>query len=121
MPRRADIPHALVINFVQPWPVAWRRNDRRRPWRVALLSMAEAAQLRVYWLDRPTAREAWRRIRTTDWLGKRHQVLSHSRHIVRPVVCVDGGRVVDGNHTLIACLAAKYRGPVLCFTRRSTR
>ncbi len=115
------IRHRDVVAWAQPWPI--RFKTAKGLWRIRLVTLSQALAFKAFWRDdggrRVTARTAARRIRK-NWLGKDHQIASLARvgavHY-RPVLLVEKGIIVDGNHTLLALERLRYRGRILVLER----
>lgn len=113
-----------MLDWLQPWPIAFRYNKKCK---VYLTTIERASMLYSFWTyegKRIRAKDALKKIRKEDWLGKRHQISSYVEHgkpWKKPTIVVSivfGKKVImDGNHTLLALLQSKKKVKVLVFER----
>lgn len=123
MPAAWNTTHRALMEWVGAWPIYWKSPPRYA--RIELRPLAALKKLHVFWRDSDstsvTVQSAHRRISRHNWLGKQHQIESLARHGApdrRPVIVVQHGRVMDGNHTLMALRTMRYTGSVLVITLR---
>lgn len=113
--------HKDLWPWLDPWPIALRGKAPR--WEAQFMDREQLRDLTVFWTDRGTsvsAGDAELKIRKAHWLGKDHQIASivrSGRHRQRPIIVTNKyGRVIDGNHTLMALLRdRKWKGKALVF------
>lgn len=108
------VKHKDVIAWMDPWPISFIKPPEA--WTVRVLTVRQCLTFRAFWEHgRFTAKTALKHLRR---LGRDHHVESLQRMktpLYRPVILVYRGRIVDGNHTLLALSKARYKGKVLVF------
>ncbi len=102
-------------SWAKPWPIILPKN---RLWKARFSTVAKEKQkIKCFWDKdrRVSLTTAYNRIMRDDWLGKRHQIWSISKHWrpETPMFIVTKGVMIDGNHRFLALIETKYRRKIL--------
>lgn len=100
--------------LVDPFPITMSKGRYR--WTVS--TVAKLAKTKCFWHTgkgkRVSIRTAAKIVRK-EWGGRHHHIsaLMQSGPGKLPIIMVEGGVIIDGNHRLIAMVLMKYKGPVI--------
>ncbi len=110
--------------LVDPFPITMSKGRYR--WTVS--SVAKLAKLKCFWRTSKGNRVSMRtaaKILRKEWGGHHHHVsgIMQSGPGKLPIIMVEQGIIIDGNHRLIAMVLMKYKGPLIKveWIRRSGR
>jgi len=95
-----------VNDFFNPWPVILPKGR----YGIYLESLNKVKKYKCFWDPKLSIGEAAHRIKTNDWLGKRHQVESIAIHTKsdKPIIIVSNNIILDGNHRICALINKKH-------------
>lgn len=123
---KAERSQRLITNLkqtrqlVDPFPITMSKGRYR--WTVS--TVAKLAKLKCFW-DRRARISSVARSIGKRWPARHHHIsaLIQSGPEKMPVIMVEEGVIIDGNHRLIAMVLMKFKGPVIKveWIRRSGR
>jgi hypothetical protein len=116
------ITHKDAVRWGAVWPVEWKRGTHQGDWRAEWMTASAAGKaFRSYWDRERTVAWVSQNLGRREYRDRYHHILflqARKMHTHRPVVFVQNGVVIDGNHTLIALLRGKLgHRQVLVFER----